>query len=67
MAEAKNIVKTGVSNYGETPSCYPSGKVVTDGKMSTIPGLPERSMGKDSVPEVTLDENGGLPTRTGKK
>lgn len=61
-----SIIKTGVSDYGTKPSCEPSGKVVTDGKMSTV-DVPTRTKGGGQVPEVTLDINMGLPTKSGGK
>lgn len=59
-------IKTGVSDYGMKPSPNPSGKVCTDGKMTTV-AVPTRTSGPASIPEVTLDENVGLPARTGGK
>jgi hypothetical protein len=59
-------IKTGVSDYGAKPSPKPSGKVCTDGKASTA-NLPARTTGSASIPEVTYDENAGLPSRTGGK
>lgn len=61
-----STIKTGVSDYGMKPSPTPSGKVCTDGKMTTVP-VPGRTSGSASIPEVTLDENASLPTRTGGK
>lgn len=59
-------IKTGVSDYGMKPSCEPSGKVITDGKMTTV-DVPSRTTGPNSIPEVTTDINASLPTRTGGK
>lgn len=61
-----HTIKTGVSDYGMKPSPEPSGKVCTDGKMSTV-DVPGRSTGGPQIKEVTLDENVSLPTRTGGK
>jgi len=61
-----NIIKTGVSDYGMKPSPKPSGNVVTDGKMTTVP-VPTRTTGANTIPEVTLDQAGGLPGRSGGK
>jgi len=58
------MIKTGVSDYGMKPSCEPSGNVVTDGKMTTVP-VPSRTSGANSIPEVTLDQSAGLPSRSG--
>jgi len=60
------IIKTGVSDYGMKPSPEPSGKVCTDGKMTTV-DVPTRTKGGPQIPEVTLDENVSLPKRTGSK
>jgi hypothetical protein len=61
-----NTIKTGVDDYGMKPSPKPSGKVCTDAE-STVPGLPERTKGKDQIEEVIYDENASLPERTGGK
>lgn len=61
-----SIVKTGVSDYGMKPSHEPSGKVCTDGKMTTV-DVPGRSTGSNTVKEVTLDENASLPSKSGGK
>jgi len=61
-----SVIKTGVSDYGMKPSPKPSGKVCTDGKVSTV-DLPARTTGSNSIPEVTYDENVSLPSRTGGK
>jgi len=61
-----SIIKSGVSDYGMKPSPKPSGKVCTDAKTSTV-GLPGRTTGSTSVPEVIFDENGKLPGMTGGK
>lgn len=59
-------VATGVSDYGMKPSCQPSGKVLTDGKMATV-DVPTRTTGAGTVPEVTLDLNASLPSKSGGK
>lgn len=61
-----SIIKTGVNDYGFKPSCKPSGNVVTDGKMATVP-VPARTTGAGTIPEVTLDQAAGLPGRSGGK
>lgn len=61
-----HTIKTGVNDYGMKPSPNPSGKVCTDGKMTTV-DVPGRTSGSASIPEVTLDENVSLPKRTGGK
>jgi hypothetical protein len=60
-----------MSDFMKTPvegdhnmSPKPSGHVETDGKCSTIRDLPTRTMGKDSIPEVTMDCNVDLPEYT---
>jgi len=52
----KNVIKTPMTDFG-SPSCYPSGKATTDGKVG--PDLPARTTGKNSEPEVTYDRNAG--------
>ena len=59
-------IKTGVNDYGAKPSPKPSGKVCTDGKMTTV-SVPTRTSGSASIPEVTTDENASLPVRSGGK
>lgn len=54
-------------SYEGKKNPQPSGHVETDGKASTIQGLPTRTMGPDSVREVTYDHNADLPERTGHK
>lgn len=61
-----STIKSGVSDYGMRPSPNPSGKVCTDGKMTTVP-VPGRTMGSNSIVEVTLDENASLPKYSGGK
>lgn len=61
-----STIKTGVSDYGMKPSPTPSGKVCTDGKMTTV-DVPTRTKGPNSIPEVTLDENASLPKYSGGK
>lgn len=60
-----STIKSGVSDYGMKPSPNPSGKVCTDGKMTTV-DVPTRTKGGTQIPEVTLDENASLPKRTGR-
>lgn len=60
--EAKETVHTPMAGYGKG-GAKPSGKVCTTHD-STLPGLPTRNMGPDSIPEVAFDENMQLPERT---
>ncbi len=63
MSKNKGTVETPMGDgYGKA-GASPTGKVCTDGKHSSV-ALPERTMGKDSIPEVHYDENGGLPSAT---
>jgi hypothetical protein len=55
MYMAKETVHSPV-DYGQHSSTKPSGRAKLNGE----PGLPERTVSKDSVPEVTYDECGGL-------
>lgn len=59
---ASETMKTPMADYGK-PTSKPTGHVTTDGKSSTV-DLPTRTTGPDSLPEVTYDENGGLPARS---
>ena len=59
-----SIIKSGVSTYGMKPSPEPSGKVITDGKMTTV-DVPGRTKGGPQIAEVTLDQNANLPSRSG--
>lgn len=59
---AKDYVETPMTQHkGHNSTGQPTGHVCTDGKATTIRDLPERTMGKDSLKEVTYDENVGLP------
>ena len=44
-----STIKTGVSDYGMKPSPTPSGKVCTDGKMTTV-DVPTRTKGRTASP-----------------
>ena len=60
----ESYVRTAMEGI-EHASPHPSGHVVTDGKMTNI-DVPARTTGSDSIPEVTIDNNVGLPGRSGK-
>ena len=59
-----SYIKTVMTQTKEGESPLPSGNVVTDGDTSTK-DLPTRTGGK--IPEVTYDQNAGVPGRLGKK
>jgi hypothetical protein len=56
----KDFIASGVQDL-EPHDAQPTGHVETDGKCTTIRDLPTRSMGPNSIKEVTLDENVSLP------
>lgn len=56
----ETTMRTPMEGMYPTPSPTPSGKVVTDGKMTNV-DVPTRTTGPNSIPEVTLDNNAGLP------
>jgi len=67
MAKDETLMRTPMEGYGSRDG-QPTGHVETDGKCSTIRDLPGRTMGPDSVREVTYDCNVDLPEATeGKK
>lgn len=61
-----SLIKTGVNDYGMKPSPKPSGKVCVNG-VDSPSDLPKRTVGSDTIPEVTYDENASLPTKSGGK
>lgn len=61
---SKNIIHSPVEGT-PSPSCDPSGHVVTDGKVG--PGLPERTHSPHAEREVFYDQNASLPARHGGK
>jgi hypothetical protein len=60
MTKQESIIYTPMQEYTNAGP-NPTGNVTTDGKASTIPGLPVRSIGSDTIREVTYDHNGDLP------
>jgi hypothetical protein len=60
MSKHESTIRTPMTQF-ESRGGEPTGHVTTNGKVSTIPGLPTRTTGAGQLEEVYYDHNADLP------